>query len=323
MASVGEFAGLAKHAGARPQERFVTFVSSNFFSALGVPPELGRTFAQEEETDPTRPPVVMLSHGLWQTEFNGDPNIVGTHIRVAGLDAEIVGVVPEWFTGMNILQITESAFLPLSMWSRVTPRPDGDPLKNRGFRDLSVRGRLRQGVTTSAARAEFTAIGLDLERAYPDTNAGQAPVIQTELEMRFERSPLDSGVLVVLTVLSIAVLCVACANVAGLLASRAPVRAREMALRLAIGAGRARLVRQLLTENLAIALAGGLGGLGVGYVGILLLRQIRLPTDVIARPKFEMDERVLVFSLLVAMASAVVFGLAPPCRRRRSICSDR
>src|SRR5262245_6726559 len=92
VASDGEFVGLAKDGGCRPKERFVTLVSSNFCNAVGVPPALGRTFVPEEENDPTRPPVIMLGHGLWQSEFNGDPNVIGTHMRVAGLDAEIVGV---------------------------------------------------------------------------------------------------------------------------------------------------------------------------------------------------------------------------------------
>jgi putative ABC transport system permease protein len=186
-----------------------------------------------------------------------------------------------------------------------------DPLTAREFRNLSVRGRLNPGVTLSEAQAEVTTLGRSLELAYPLTNTNKQPILQTELEVRFERRPLDSGLMVVLGTLSMAVLCVACANVAGLLASRAPARAREIALRLAVGAGRGRVVRQLVTESLAIALAGGVAGLGVAYVGVALLRQIQFPTEVVSLPVLQIDRRALVFSLIVAMASALLFGLGP------------
>src|SRR5436309_7891845 len=119
------------------------------------------------------------------------------------------------------------------------------------------------------------------------------------------QSPPDAMLVAMLSTLALGVLAVACANVAGLLASRAPVRAREMALRLAIGASRGRLVRQLLTESLGIAIAGGIGGLAVARVGIVLLRQIQLPSDLVAVPVFELNERALAFNILVAMASAL------------------
>ena len=145
---------------------------------------------------------------------------------------------------------------------------------------------------------------------------------QTEIAFKFDQRPLDASLIVLLLVLSGAVLCVACANVAGLLASRAPVRAREMSLRLAIGAGRGRLVRQLLTETLGIAIAGGAAGLGVAQLGIAVLRGIQFPSDMIAPPTFVLDRRALGVSLAVAMASAILAGLGPavqttargPCR---------
>src|SRR5919109_3775038 len=170
------------------------------------------------------------------------------------------------------------------------------PLTARDLRTLHVTGRLAPGVSLSDARAELDIINRDLAREHPDTNADHVLTTQTELSMRFQQAPLDAALLTILTMLSVAVLLVACANVAGLLASRSPVRAREIALRLAVGAGRVRIIRQLITESLGIALAGGLGGLAIGYAGIVLLRQIQFPTDVIALPVMMLDERGLVFS---------------------------
>src|SRR5204863_6124282 len=135
-----------------------------------------------------------------------------------------------------------------------------DLLTARDFRALNVKGRLKPGITMRAAQAELTGIGSDLERTFPTTNKGETPTLQTEVEVRIARNPLDSALVGVLGVLSTAVLGVACANVAGLLASRAPAPPPEIPLRLAIGAGRARLGRQLITESRAIAVAGGAGG---------------------------------------------------------------
>ena len=149
------------------------------------------------------------------------------------------------------------------------------------------------------------------QREHPDTNKNRGLVVRTELQARMAQDPPDAMLIAMLSTLAFAVLFVACANVAGLLTSRAPVRAREMALRLAIGAGRGRLVRQLVTESLLIAIAGGVLGLGIGYAGMTLFRQIEMPTDLPIMLAFQMDRRALIFSLVVAVASAVLFGLVP------------
>jgi predicted permease len=311
-----ENAAFTVHPNTPPQVKLLTLASANFFRVLGVEPELGRGFTDEEARVTGRAAVTVLSYGTWQQQFAGDPNILGQKIRISGLDFTIIGVAPERFTGLHPFA-REGAFVPLAIWPKVVFDRRIDPLTTRDFRYLTLKARLRPGVTMAEAQAELTLLGNDLEHAYPQTNTNQGLLIATELEDRFERRPLDSRMIVILTTLSIAVLCVACANVAGLLASRGPVRAREIALRLAVGGSRVRLVRQLITESLAIAIAGGAAGLGVGYAGIVMLRRIQLPTDVIAGPQIQLDQRALTFSLLAAIASAFLFGLGPALQTTR------
>jgi putative ABC transport system permease protein len=309
--------GFSAHPGAPLQVKTATVVTWNFFRVLGIEPPIGRGFLPEEDQVVGRDAVAVLTYGVWQQEFGGDRSVLGRKVRLAAIDFTIVGVAPESFTGIQPPFIRDAVYVPMAMWPRVM-RTDGiDPLASRDFRRLTVKGRLKPGATLAEARAELAVIARDLAGAYPDTNRDQALIAQTELEMRFETSPLASGAVMLWTILSVAVLCVACANVAGLLASRAPARSREIAVRMAIGAGRARLVRQLITESLGIALVGGIGGVAVGYAGIVLLRRLEFPTDIIGPPVFQLDGRSLTFSLALAMASALLFGLGPAIQTTR------
>jgi predicted permease len=311
-----ETVAVTTHAGGPPRIRFATFVSENFFDVLGVALAQGRGFRPDEGNVADPRPLVVLSDSLWRSEFNAAPSIVGQTLRVAGVECEIIGVTAPAFTGVHSI-IKDSLYLPLGMLPRVGAMARPDTLEAREARILRLKGRLRPGVTVSEAQAEMTAIQRDLERAYPDTNTNVTLLAQTEFDYRFEQRPLDSSMIVVLTILSMAVLAVACANVAGLLGSRAPVRAREIAVRLSIGASRARLVRQLVTESLSIAVIGGVAGLAVAHVGIQLLRQIRFPSDTITPPAFQLGERALLFSLSVAAFSAIVVGLGPAWQTTR------
>jgi predicted permease len=317
LAFTSRTTGFSAHPGAAPQAKVATIVSGNFFRVLGIEPEVGRGFLPSEDAVPGRDAVTVLSYGVWQQDFAGDRSVLGRKVTIAGIDFTVVGVVPERFTGIDWRLIRDAVYVPLAMWSRVMNADGVDPLTARDLRALNVRGRLKPGVTMAGAQAELTVIGKDLERAYPDTNKDLALAAQTEFAARVERNPLDAGTLMILSALSLAVLCVACANVAGLLSSRAPVRAREIALRMAIGAGRARIVRQLITESLGVALTGGLGGIAIGYAGIILLRQIQYPTDIVAVPVMQLDRRAMIFSLALAMASAFVFGLGPAIQTTR------
>lgn len=302
-----------------PHVRLIAFVSNDFFSVLAIDLQLGRGFLPEEDGKAGRGAVVVISDGLWRGSFGADPNVLGRKMRVSARDYTIVGVTAASFSGVEPY-IRDTVFVPAGMLPYANDSGGGhrpDILEARDARLFTLKGRLRPGVSLSEAQAELATIGRDLERAYPDTNTNQTLVVQTELAYRYEVRPLDSALVVILTVLSLAVLGVACANVAGLLASRAPVRAREMALRLAIGADRPRLIRQLLTESLLIAVLGAIGGIGVGSVGIAVLRQIPFPTDIVSLPPFELDARTLTFSLVLAMASAVLVGLGPALQTTR------
>jgi predicted permease len=309
--------GFSASPDAPPRIKFASLVSDNFFKVLGVEPHLGRDFLPEETRVVGRDAVAVLSYGMWQQEFAGDPDAIGRTVRIAGIDFTVVGVAPEAFTGVETRFIREAVYIPLAMWTRLLNNPTSDPITNRGERALTLKGRLRPGATAADARAELAVVGADLAREYPATNKHQTITAITEMETKFERNPLDGWLIVILSTLSIAVLTVACANVAGLLASRAPARAREIAMRLAIGAGRGQLIRQLFLESLVIAFVGALGGIAIGYAGILMLRQIEFPSDTVAVPVMQLDVRALTFSLAVAIVSAFLFGMGPALQTTR------
>jgi len=309
--------GFSAEPGAAAQVKMLTLVSGNFFRVLGVPPVIGRDFLPDEDRVPGRDAVVVLSYGIWKDQFGSDPAVLGHRVRIGGVDFDVVGVAPDGFSGIDPRFIRDAVYVPMAMWPRLVQGAAPDLLTARDFRAVNVKGRLTRGVTLREAQAELTAIGADLERAYPATNKQEALTLQTEVEVRIARNPLDSALVGVLAVLSMAVLGVACANVAGLLASRAPARAKEIALRLAIGAGRARLIRQLITESLTIAIAGGVVGLAVGYAGIILLRQIQFPTEVVAVPVMRLDARSMLMSLALALASTLLFGVGPAIQTTR------
>ncbi len=318
-AYANERVGVAVIRDAAPETRFANIVSGNFFQLMGVVPSLGRAFTLDEDRIPGRDAVTVISYSTWRQEFGGATDVVGRKLWVSGIEFTVIGVTPEDFAGTEPTRIRQALYIPLAMWPRLMNSPRVSPLEDRSSRYLTLKGRLRPSVTMRGAQAEFDTIGADLERAYPATNKNQSLVLESEFQYNVERHPLDSGAMALLSLLSMAVLGVACANVAGLLASRAPVRAREIALRLAIGAGRARgwSGSQLFTESLGIALLGGVAGLGVGYAGILFLQQLHFPSEILALPAFRMDRRALLFSLVVATVSAFLFGLSPALESTR------
>jgi len=307
-------AGFAVDASRSPKLKMGMRLSGNLMAVMGVAPVIGRGFRPEEDQAPDRDAVVIVGYKLFEDELGADRGVLGRRIRLNGHEFTVIGVAPAEFTGLDQF-VRSDFFVPLMMSSAfVAPTS----LEARDARNLTVKGRLRAGVTAAAAQAELTTIAADLERAYPQTNKNRRIAIRTELQARMASDPPDATLAAMLSTLAVLVLFVACANVAGLLASRAPARAKEMALRLAIGAGRRQLVRQLITESLLLAVAGGAAGLGVGYAGMLLFRQIEVPTDLPIVLAFQMDRRALIFSAIVSVASAVLFGLVPAIQAART-----
>jgi predicted permease len=313
----GVTVGFAAKPDTPPKLRIGMLVSGNFFTVMGVEPPWGRSFRLDEDQVPGRDAVVILGHEFWEQQFGGDRSILGRKVWLSGIEFTVVGVTSASFTGMDQF-VRYDFYAPLMMWPRLISNSKVQPLEARDARDLTIKGRLKPGVRMTQAQTELSVIAKDLERAYPDTNRNRNLMVRSELQARLAQDPIDGSLIAMLTLLSGSVLFVACANVAGLLTSRAPVRAREMALRLAIGAGRSRIVGQMITESLLLAVIGGVLGLAVGYAGVSVFRQIQLPTDLPIALSFELDRRALVFSLVVALISAILFGLAPAIRSSRA-----
>ena len=308
--------GMSPRPDALPQMKYGLRVTGNFFDVLGVKPELGRGFLPQENQVPGRDAVVILSHELWQQQLAADPAIIGRKMRLSGIDFTVVGVAPEKFTGLD-LYIHPALYIPLMMSPRLTTSPDDHLLESRSQRDLTIKGRLKPGVTLDQARAELHVIAKNLEHSYPDTNRNIDVTVNTEMQERFRQDQIDSQLSEMLLALAAAVLLVACANVAGLLLSQARVRSREIALRLAIGSGRTRLVRQLLTESLLIAIAGGVLGIAIAYAGVLFFGRLEIPSDLPIKIDVQLDHRVLLVSLLASVISSILFGLAPALQTTR------
>ena len=306
---------------ATPEIRTATLVSGNFFGVMGVRPALGRVFSPAEDAVPGRDAVVVLSHRFWQRVLAADPAVLGRRVRMNGIDFTVAGVAPESFTGLDLF-VRPDFYVPLMMWPQLVGADQASPLDQRDRRALDIKGRLPDGVTLEQVRADVTRVGAALAEEYPATNRGFEMRVRTEMENRLSEYESLMPAIGMLVVLGWIVLVVACVNVAGLLTSRAPGRAGEIAVRLSIGAGRARIVRQLLTESTLLASGGALAGALVGYLGVLLWRQIPIEDDLAIELMFEMDRRVLLVNLGVAAASVFVFGLTPALRASRASLTD-
>ncbi|MBZ5726091.1 MAG: ABC transporter permease [Acidobacteriia bacterium] len=319
------FSGLAAYritalaAAANPaapaQIRFASLVSDNFFPVAGVTPAAGRAFLPDDVTASAQP-VAMVSYDFWQQMYAGRPSVVGSGLRLNGIVFTIVGVAPASFTGLDRF-VRPSLLVPLGMAQRLDGET-ADPLEDRGRHDLVVKGRLSAGASRKSAQAELATIGATLEREYIKTNRHRHMAVRTELERRIQQTPQLLALVKMLMGLVALILIIACSNVANLLLARARVRSREIAIRLSIGAGRSRVVRQLMTESLIVAMAGGVAGLLVAYGGILLLETLSVPSDPPSVLGVQLDWRVVEFSLLAALASCICFGLAPAWQTART-----
>ena len=309
--------GFSAEPGATPLVRAGLLVSGNYFRVLGVEPKLGRGFRDDEDTVPGRDAVVVLAPDFWKREFAGDPSVVGRVIRLNGTDFTVVGVAPETFPGMFIF-IRPDFYMPLAMARVFSSNPQKNFFVDRDDRELVVRARLKQGATRRQAQNELATLARSFEREYSQLNRDRGAAVRTQFEMGTQDNDVNWKFGVIFTILALAVLLVACTNAAGLLLSRARTRTREIAVRLAMGAGRFRLIRLLLTESLVLSLLGGLGGVVVGYVGIKFMTTFSIPTELPLKIPFRMDARVLLASLALSVLSALFCGLAPALQSTRA-----
>jgi putative ABC transport system permease protein len=293
--------------------RLAMFVSDNFFPLLGVAPLNGRAFLPGEANSPGQA-VAMLSYDF-RRQYAEDRPVIGSTVRLNGIIFTIIGVLPESFTGLDRF-VRPSIYVPLGMSQRLAAQA-GNPLEDRGQHDLIVKGRLSTGSTRESAQAELATIGAALEREYPKTNHNRRPAVRTELQRRTLLSPQMLPLIKMLMGLVGLILLIACSNLANLLLARGRARSREIAIRLSIGAGRPRLVRQLMTESFLLAVFGGAAGLAFAYGGILLLQTLSVPSEPPSVLGVRLDWRVVEFSLLAALLSSLIFGLAPAWRTVR------
>ena len=283
-------------------------VTGNYFELLGVKPLAGRLIQPEDDMVRGGHPVIVLSYKGWQTRFGGDPNVIGTKIQVNGREFTVLGIAAQGFVGTELMMAPDIYF---SMAMQKELQAGEDLQERRSARNFFAVGRLKPGISMEAAESALDGIAQNLAKEYPQEDGGmQIKLSPPGLVGAYVRKPFIGFVAVMFGV-SCLVLLVACVNLASMLLARAGDRRKETAIRLALGAGRGVLIRQLLTENLMVALAGGAGGalLAVWIMGAL--RAWHPPVDIPLTVNVPVDMRVFLFALGISVVTVLLFGLLP------------
>lgn len=304
-----------------PRRVFMELVTANYFDTLGLHPSLGRFFLPDEDAKPGAAAVAVLGYSAWQSRFGAIPDIVGKTIKLNNVPFTIIGVGPKNFKGLYAI-FGPDLWVPSMMARQFLPSQQQNALTDRSIPSVTGIGRLRPGTSFTQAQAEMKIAAAALDREYPDTNLGQTLIVRHLAEAAYgpEGRGLLLGSMLLAAIVGI-VLLIACSNVANLLLARAAARRQEIAVRMALGAGRTRLICQLLTESTLLGLLSGIFGFLFGYAGCQVLSSLRPAEYAQNLAELRIDPAVFGFTFVVAILTGLIFGIVPALRSSRtSVC---
>ena len=299
-------------------------VTGNYFQLLGTTAEIGRTLVPEDDR-PGAPRAIVISHRMWRREYGADPTVVNRTVHIHGQPYSIVGVMPATFTGL-VPMLQPEMWLPVAWVEEiepagiqdVVPSPGNTRIERRGQRWMFIKARLKDGETVERANTNMQLIAAQLTAEHPKTNANRPVMVAANVRVHPEADkimrPIAAGLMISIGL----VLLIACANVANMLLARASGRRREIGVRLAIGASRGRLVRQLLTESLVLSVCGAIAGVTVAALLLTLIDRMPLPITIPIALSLRLDGRVLFFTTVLTTLAGLAAGLAPALRATRT-----